>query len=272
MRQVGALAHFPPGLLPLMASFLAPDSIFVAGGGFVKLASAVSGFVKLASAVCYSVNTNSWRTNVPSMHTARGGPATVAIGGRMLVFGGIDAMGYSRPLATCEAFDPITNRWTAMPSMSTARAHACAVVWRGISLQAFVFGGRNSYGELSSVECFDPTLNQWSAVAPMTIARSRAAAVILSGRGLVVMGGYNITGVQQSAELYDPATDQWTTMSWELPKRLCDFGAHCIDGILYILGGSTSECWSMDLTAEVPIWSPLPPLPTTLAGLSSVAL
>ena len=288
MRQVNALVHFPPGLLPLMASFLGPDSIFVAGG------YEDSGALSSVLGYCVSTSTwrtdvpsmttarNTWRTDVPSMTTARSQPAAVALGGRMMVFGGVGA-GYNNYLSACEAFDPITNKWTVLPPMSTPRDAACAVAWQGISLQrdngrAFVFGGHNGSTPLASAECFDPTLNQWFRIAHMSTARSHAAAVTVPGHGIIVMGGWIVGHVLSSAELYDPATDQWTLTSWNLPKQLCSFAAHFIDGVLHIIGGFTpgvgyvTDCWSMDLGAESMIWSQLPPLPRAMDGLSSAML
>ena len=266
MRKVEELAHFPPGLLPLMASFLGPDFIFLAGGLINRRGEIV------ATAVCYSPEAGSWCTNVPSMSTSRYGAATVAIGSRMMVFGGGGTIGWH--LSICEAFDLMANEWSALPPMSTPRVNASAVAWQG---RAFIFGGRNGSTVLTSVECFDSQLNRWSAMAPMRTRRYATAAVAVSGCRILIMGGLHGC-VLQSVECYDPATNQWTAMSWQLPKPLFNFAAHCIDQTLYVLGGCTnngersSECWSMDLTADVPIWSPLPPLPTTMGGLSSVVL
>ena len=266
MRAVAALTHFPPGLLPLIASFLGADSILVVGGILCQ--------TMVATSVCYSLTSNSWRTDVPSMRTAqRGSPAAVAIGGRMMVFGGYDAGGQS--LASCESFDPTTNEWSALPRMSTPRHQACAVEWKG---RIFVFGGwRCNTGPLSSAECFDPMLNRWFAIEPMSTARFCAAAVAVPDRGILVMGGHN-TVYLQSAELYDPATNRWTMMNWNLPKRLRSFAAHCIDGVLHIFGGfnlddgAISQCWSMNLGEATLTWSPLPSLPIPLDSVASVSI
>ena len=269
MREVAALVHFPPGLLPLIASFLPGQSIVLAGG-FDHNGRNTS------TALCYSQDTRQWRTDVPSMLTAHYGAATVAIGGRMMVFGG--GMNAFEPLATCQAFDPDTNEWSALPPMSTPRILASAAVWQG---RAFIFGGRksNSHREfMSSAECFDPTANRWSAIAPMGIARVQAVALAIPGRGLLVMGGWNKCQLS-SAELYDPATDAWTVMTWQLPKPLYDFVAHCIDRVIYVIAGCAHcessrrlDSWSMDLRAAVPMWSPLSPPPTLITGLASTVL
>ena len=229
----------------------------------------ISNMEGTASALRYSVRKNSWDFDVPSMSTGRACLTSVAIGGRMMIFGGY----YGNQLATCEAFDPCTNSWSRLPPMSTPRSSACAIAWQG---RAFVFGGLNQGGIASSAECFDPTLNRWSAIAPMTTARYRAAAVAIPGRGPLVIGGYG-AGILQSAELFHPLKNRWTTMKWKLPKPLYDFAAHCIHGVLHIIGGYTSnravaECWSMDLSAEFPVWSALSPLPCATAGFASVSL
>ena len=262
MQTVMALTHFPPGLLPLIASFLGTDSILVVGG--VDRYSTV-----MATSFCHSISTNSWRTDMPSMQTARWGPASVAIGGRMMIFGGTDP--HDQILASCESFDPTTNEWSALPPMSTPRACAFAAVWQDC---AFVFGGySDGVGPLSSAERFDPMLNRWFHIAPMLNKRWNAAAVAVPDRGIIVMGTTLI-----SADLYDPATNQWTTMSWQLPKPLRSFAAHCIDGVLHIIGGFnyrdgvTSECWSMNLKAAVPVWVPFSSLPFPIHSVASVSV
>lgn len=267
MRTVPALTHFPPGLLPLIASYLGPDSIFVTGG-YGGHEGYEGHMTYAATSFCYSLDAHTWKTDVPVMGVTRTAMATVVIGGRMMVFGGRN---HNSVMASCEAFDPTTNKWSPLPPMPTPRATACAAAWEG---RAFVFGGHHLYTALSSVDCFDPTLNRWSAIAPMNFCREGAAAVTIPRRGLLVMGGCHRGCLQQSAELYDFLTTSWTTMPWQLPTPLCDFSAHVLDGVLYIIGGNNvrgavAECWSMDLS--LPVWSPLSPLPTALFGIASVA-
>ena len=254
MRTVTALTHFPPGLLPLIVSFLCTDSVLLAGG------SDTAGNI-LASAICYSLDSGTWCSDVPPMSIGRMVPASLVIGGRMMVFGGFQQdVG---DLTTCEAFDPSSNEWTALPPMSIPRFGACAVAWEG---RAFVIGGSNGSTILASLECFDPVLNQWSDIdiAPMMDTRYRAAAVAVPGRGLLVMGGRSYNGPLQSAELWDPATNAWRMMAWELPKLFGELRAHIHNGVLHIVGricvpAYTCEAWSMDPSTA--IWSPLPPAP-----------
>ena len=132
-------------------------------------------------------------------------------------------------------------------------------------------------------EFYDSLLNQWTPIASMTICRKDAGAVAILGYGLLVMGGMDsASDPLQSVELYDPLTNKWTTMTWTLPEPIYNFGAHCLDGILYLIGGSnwdgpTTKCWSMNLaqclaSSELPIWSPISPLPVPVDLITSVAV
>lgn len=117
MRTVAALTHFPPGLLPLIDSFLGPDSILVVG-------ARGDPWTRLPVALWYSVETDTWRTDVPpmtSMVIGHYAPAGVAVDGRMIVLGG----------STCEAFDSATKSWSMLSPMTDVRFHGCAVAWQG---------------------------------------------------------------------------------------------------------------------------------------------
>lgn len=86
------------------------------------------------------------------MPTARGGIAAVALGGRLFVFGGEESV---RTLAQTEAYDPVTDQWTAMVSMPTARHGLCAAAVGG---KIYVIGGGVKPGASKSGlnEVFDP--------------------------------------------------------------------------------------------------------------------
>jgi N-acetylneuraminic acid mutarotase len=86
------------------------------------------------------------------MPTARGGIAAVALGGRLFVFGGEESAG---TFAQTEAFDPPTNRWTAMAAMPTARHGLGAAVVAG---KIYIIGGgvRPGASRSNLNEVFDP--------------------------------------------------------------------------------------------------------------------
>ena len=241
-----------------------------------------SGGLELAGMDCYSLLSNTWSaTDLPRMNHPRTGAAAVSIANQMLVFGGQ----YTRTLDDGEKFDPVTKRWLPLRAW-TPRYLPCATEWQG---RAFVFGGSNSSyhtsNALSSAACYDPVNGVWHNIRSMKVPRIQATAVAVPGRGVLVMGGWRDEVVMEfqvdyihhtSCELYDPIKNTWTTMPWHLPKPLSGFIAHCLDGVLYILGGassnvtSSSECFSMDLDAAVPVWLPLRPLPTQLDSMFSL--
>lgn len=280
LAAVPSLRSVPLAVLSIISDYAAPRIIILGGGEEVwTLAVGEKNWFQLAagtdlifvaggmmhwrpsSSRCYSLQTC---TVVAPMTCPRQGAAGVSICGRMFVFGGYGV----GALSDCEVFDPTTNKWTMLPAMSTSRFDACAAEWQG---RAFVIGGLNAdFNSVASVECYDLELNRWSAVAAMHSDRVRAAAVGIPGHGLLVMGGRGGTshGVPlRSAELYDSVTDQWTIMTWELPQPLYNFYAHCIHGVLYILGnlyGMPRDSWSMDFNVSQRVWVPLPPLPFTL--------
>ena len=268
LRQVPALTHFPPGIVPLMAAFLGPEFVLLAGG-------IESGQASLdCPTVRYSLENGSWDTDLSPSPPRRYWATATVIADQMLVCGGSDAA-TNLALASCEAFDPTTNCWTSLPPMSTPRTGHCAAEWQG---RVFVFGGRSGDSRTaSSCECYDPTLRRWSPLTPLNRARNHAAAVAMAGSGILVLGGCDVE-MLQTAELYDPTTHSWSTFPWILPKPISNFSAHYTDSKLYIaggyiggvLGGCTAEVWVLDLALESPAWAPLPPLPTPLFGTASV--
>lgn len=86
------------------------------------------------------------------MPTARGGIAAVALGDRLFVFGGEES---ARTMAQTEAYDPSTDRWTAMAPMPTARHGLGAAAIGG---KIYVIGGGVRPGASKSGlnEVFDP--------------------------------------------------------------------------------------------------------------------
>ena len=260
MKTVPALMHFPPGLLPLMASYLGPDSLIIAGG--------IGGNDGLprSSADCYSFTTKSWCTKA-WMSTARIAAAAVVIGDRMLVFGGHN--GSDEKLDTCEAFDPVADAWCPLPPMLVVRHPISAVEWGG---RAFVFG-RVRGSTIFSGECFDPVLGTWSPIAPMTTTHYNIAVVAVPSRGIFVMDG---AADDQVVQIFHPDRNVWSSMKWKLPFPASIHTLFCIDTILYFVGANPGDrrarCHSMDLVQSPPTWKRLSSLalPFPIRGMTSV--
>lgn len=303
MKTVPELTYFPPGLLPLVASYVAVDRIFIAGGEELGTEGNVTNSryglsagerrMALDTMDCLSLETGVWGTDFPPMMFEQCGAAVVVVRGQILTFGGLRIFHTHSPhLDTCQTYDPDADVWLPLPPMLTKRFGHCAAEWEN---KAFVFGGD---GLASADECYDPVLNQWSRIAPLTPPRHGAVAVAVPGRGVLVMGGcifhsrYNPPFIAagrsgfemheprdcmplRSVELYHPSTDTWTSVPWTLPKELFDFSAHCIGSVLYIIGGRwrnvwNTRCWCMDLNVDPPSWTLLPEFPFPMHCTSSV--
>ena len=91
----------------------------------------------------YDPATNSWSTAAPLI-TARSAGVTVVLDGRIVYSGGeCKDPQASVTFTEVEAYDPRTDRWTALPPLQTGR-HAAAAVAFGD--QAYLFGGNAGCG------------------------------------------------------------------------------------------------------------------------------
>ena len=74
------------------------------------------------SAYVYDPQANAW-TQLASMGTARKGPASAAVGGKLYVFGGFG----TQRLSTAEVYDPASDGWAPVTSLTSARGFLVAV-------------------------------------------------------------------------------------------------------------------------------------------------
>lgn len=133
----------------------------------------------------------------------RAAHGSAVLGGRLLVCGGYDR---ARVLRAAEAYDPLTNEWSALPELAAPRARFPAAVLGGA---LFALGGSDGHAELSSVVALSG--GRWSARARLPLALSHAGAAAVEERGeLYVIGGWS-GGVNLKRVLrYSPDADEWT--------------------------------------------------------------
>jgi N-acetylneuraminic acid mutarotase len=88
---------------------------------------------------------------------------------------------------------------------------------------------------------------------------------------------YSGTPAEAGIQIYNPVTDTWRTVGLTLPTPLQGGGSAVVDGVWYVMGGSTNggtsytnATWAFDLTTKT--WSARAPMPTTLhdAGVAVV--
>ncbi len=161
-------------------------------------------YTVLSGAEEYDPNTNEW-IEVAAMNQPRGA-ATAALlpDGKVFVSGGVNALGnvpglsYSAVSST-EAYDPTTNRWTALAPMAIAREHHTATLLPGGDVlvagggdcgNGFCLGsgGSGNCCGASSAELYSPATNTWSFTDPV-LSGVQHTATLLPGGDLLIAGG-----------------------------------------------------------------------------------
>jgi len=111
--------------------------------------------------------------------------AATALGGKVYVLGGRVA-GLDTNLATVEAFDPRTNRWSRLPDLPTPRGGtgAAAVAGRIVSV-----GGESPQGTERGVWALRPSARRWVRLPDLPTPRHGLGVVGVGKRVWVVAGG-----------------------------------------------------------------------------------
>merc|ERR550517_2045932 len=123
--------------------------------------------------------------------------STVSVQGKLYALGG-----YSRHFnmfASCEVYDPTTDRWARITDMAEKRRGAGAVVHDG---KIYIAGGCNGADYLDSAEMFDPTSNTWVCLPKMKKKRGGVCCAIFEDK-LYALGGCDGTSRFTSVEYLD---------------------------------------------------------------------
>jgi N-acetylneuraminic acid mutarotase len=199
----------PVAPLPTRRVFLAaatgPDGTIYALGG---ISEPVTDVFKTVEA--YNPSTNTWRTDLAPMPTARGSFAVVTgPDGKLYAMGGfnVDSLPSSNSLDTVEVYDPATDSWSTAAPMLTARRDLAAAV--GPDGRIYALGGLTwdglAYHLVDTVEAYDPVTDSWTtidSVHHLTPRWGLAAATDADGR-IFALGGLG-TGILNTVEVYGP--------------------------------------------------------------------
>ena len=151
---------------------------------------------------------------------------------------------------TIERFDVGLRSWeTVLLSDKGCRGNSC-VVAAGNCL--YVLGGQHGqkYGqEVATSERFDTVQNKWEEIADMQQERAGAFGVATQGKIFVAGGiGYRI-GALKTCEVYSISTNEWQFIgSLNVPRLLGSMV--CVNGALYVLGGSQGPIGGFEYTVE----------------------
>jgi N-acetylneuraminic acid mutarotase len=168
-------------------------------GGRTFATGLVSGEVK-----AYDPVSNTWTTKAP-MPTPRLGASVGTVNGIMYAVGGY-VNGSSGPLVTgaVEAYDPLSNTWTAKAPMLTPRAVGVGVVNGIIYAVGGYVDNPPGFVVTGTVEAYDPLSNTWTAKAPMVTPRGSAGVGVVNGVLYAIGGEYAPVGVTGANEAYRP--------------------------------------------------------------------
>jgi non-specific serine/threonine protein kinase len=165
----------------------------VALGGRVYVAGGVAPGGLATRMLVYDVAADRW-TTAPGPPTPRehlGGAAAAGlvhtVGGRR---GGLDTN-----LATVEAYDPGTGRWSARPDLPTARGGLAATATRCGRVVAI---GGEAAATFREVEVYDPATRAWSAGPPLPTPR-HGLGVVAVGDTVYTLSGGPTPGLHVSA-------------------------------------------------------------------------
>ncbi|MFI8962633.1 Kelch repeat-containing protein [Streptomyces sp. NPDC053493] len=229
------------------ATLLPDGRVLVAGGAAVR---SPDSHRTLRTAEAYDPASGTW-TTVRPMTDARFGHPAVRLGdGRVLLAGGILAVGRGSyaALALCELYDPAADRWTPAAGLATARkSHQATLLLDGGVL---VTGGDMpgfqdedwSYDPYSqwTTERYDPAADRWNADAHMPWGRSHHRAVRLASGDVLVVGGTDDASMAvgyQNATLYDATARTWSAEFPTLRGRWAPAAVGLADGRVLVMGG-----------------------------------
>jgi N-acetylneuraminic acid mutarotase len=172
-------------------------------GGILYAVGGEDGTAVLNTMEAYDPRTNTWSTKAP-MPTARAYLGVQVVNGIIYAIGGNGGVWPSpAPLATVEAYDPVTNSWSPRASMPTAR--------EGFGLgelggRIVAFGGDLCLGgcELDATEVFDPLTNVWSIGSPLPAAPRAYGLAASTTSNIYYIGGESGSGWLGRVEGYIP--------------------------------------------------------------------
>ncbi|MBI2933563.1 MAG: protein kinase [Planctomycetes bacterium] len=159
-----------------------------------------------------------WRSTANPMSSPRSAHEAVLLSdGRVLVAGGGTKPGVSDreavyPTASCELYDPSTNRFSPAASMYVPRS-GFGLIALGDARVLAVGGLCDELGQrTSSCEIYTPdeAAGRWNSASAMRGARWRPALVALPGGDVLRIGGIEATHGLPDCEIYSLSQGEWT--------------------------------------------------------------
>ena len=228
---VTIIAEFEQAWTPRAPMTTRRESLAAAtvNGKIYAIGGHTSGGDAVASMESYDPAINAWSMRA-SMSGPRARMAAAVIDNTIYVVGGIATAGGggATALATVEAYDALSDTWTAKAPMLSARNSPAAAAVNGT---LYVIGGDGT----GSVEAYDPATDTWTAKATMPSGGGSHTAVALNG--LI----YAVGGSPANTKVYNPALNSWATISSTSQQPSGQFALAVLDGRMFAAGGNLAD-------------------------------
>lgn len=210
-------------------------------------------FVPTGNTWAYDPAAGTWaqRASLPAGRDRCAGAVAVH-DGKLIYAGGQRILEGGTPrrvaVALVDAYDPVTNTWTALPDMPTPRDHFGVGV---VGDTLYAVGGRTLRFELPvrATEALDlETLTWRGGLAEIPTARGGFAAAVVDGR-LITIGGESPhpapptlldAHINDEVEAYSPADDAWRSLA-AMPTPRYGIQGAVFGGGIWVAGGGVGK-------------------------------
>jgi N-acetylneuraminic acid mutarotase len=214
-----------------------------------------------------------WSTHAPLSLGPRQEMGVAALDGKVYVVGGINAS--RQAIATVEAYDPSTDRWTQRASLPDPMHHVNLAASGG---KLYVVGALSgaSFDAIGDTLVYDPGADAWSPLSSMPSGTERGAsgvAVLDDGR-IVVAGGLRGGDSVPDASVFDPGSKAWSPLQ-PLAVARDHLAAATVGGRVYAATGRDNGALRAALEvldASTGSWSRRADIPTARGGVAAGAL
>jgi len=211
-----------------------------------------------------------------SSHTALSlGPrqemGVAAVEGKVYVIGGFDGSG--TPVATVEAYDPGSDRWTQRASLPAPLHHVNVATVGG---KLYVVGGLSgsSFGASGTTLVYDPAADSWTPLTSMPSGTERGASGVAAVDGKIVVAGGLRGASVTDASIFDPQTNAWTPLQ-PLAVARDHLAAATVGGRVHAVAGRERGVLKAALEVldtATGTWSRRRDIPTARGGIAAAEL